>query len=120
MPRPSVLALQKQGKVGKPASRGRFETTADSDEDLPRQRARGATGIDQGLLSKKKANLFQHQAEDGKSHAGRNRKLSGEEEEEEIIRLPWRGQCGRAAAGSAALSLRCAASTSANVYTGYA
>jgi hypothetical protein len=43
-----------------------------------------------------------------------------EEEEEEIIRLPWRGQCGRAAAGSAALSLRCAASTSANVYTGYA
>jgi hypothetical protein len=43
-----------------------------------------------------------------------------EEEEEEIIRLPWRGQCGRAVAGSAALSLRCAASTSANVYTGYA
>jgi hypothetical protein len=39
---------------------------------------------------------------------------------EEIIRLLWRGQCGRAAAGSAALSLRCAASTSANVYTGYA
>jgi hypothetical protein len=31
-----------------------------------------------------------------------------------------RAQCGRAAAGSAALSLRCAASTSANVYTGYA
>jgi hypothetical protein len=43
-----------------------------------------------------------------------------QKEEEEIIRLPWRGQCGRAAAGSAALSLRCAASTSANVYTGYA
>jgi hypothetical protein len=40
--------------------------------------------------------------------------------EGEIIRLPRRGQCGRAAAGSAALSLRCAASTSANVYTGYA
>jgi hypothetical protein len=35
-------------------------------------------------------------------------------------RLPWRGQRGRAAAGSAALSLRCAASTSADVYTGYA
>jgi hypothetical protein len=34
--------------------------------------------------------------------------------------LPWRGQCGRAAAGSASLSLRYAASTSANVYTGYA
>jgi hypothetical protein len=45
---------------------------------------------------------------------------SFEGKEEEIIRLPWRGQCGRAAAGSAALSLRCAASTSANVYTGYA
>jgi hypothetical protein len=43
-----------------------------------------------------------------------------EEDEEEIIRLPRRGRCGRAAAGSAALSLRCAASTSANVYTGYA
>jgi hypothetical protein len=36
------------------------------------------------------------------------RKLS-EEEEEEIIRLPWRGQCGRAAAGCAraAAALRC-------------
>jgi hypothetical protein len=43
-----------------------------------------------------------------------------EEGEEGIIRLPWRGQCGRAAAGSASLSLRCAASTSADVYTGYA
>jgi hypothetical protein len=40
------------------------------------------------------------------------------EEEEEIIRLPWRGKCGRAAAGSAALPLP--ASASANVYTGYA
>jgi hypothetical protein len=35
----------------------------------------------------------------------------------EITRLPWRGQCGRAGAGSAALSLRCAASASADVYT---
>jgi hypothetical protein len=41
--------------------------------------------------------------------------------EEEIIRLPWRGQYGRAAAGGAALlRLRCAASASANVCTGYA
>jgi hypothetical protein len=46
--------------------------------------------------------------------------LKKKKKEEELIRLPWRGQCGRAAAGSAALSLRCAASTSANVYTGYA
>jgi hypothetical protein len=43
-----------------------------------------------------------------------------QKKEDEIIRLPWRGQRGRAAAGSAALSLRCAASTSANVCTGYA
>jgi hypothetical protein len=29
------------------------------------------------------------------------------EEEEEIIRLPWRGQCGRAAAARALCACRC-------------
>jgi hypothetical protein len=38
----------------------------------------------------------------------------GVRNDEVITRRPWRGPGGRAAAGSAALSLRCAASTSAN------
>jgi hypothetical protein len=32
---------------------------------------------------------------------------SGEEEEEEIVRLPWRGQCGRRAAAARALCALC-------------
>jgi hypothetical protein len=56
----------------------------------------------------------------GTTRLTKKRPNAGKKKEEEIIRLPWRGQCGRAAAGSAALSLRYAASTSANVYTGYA